>query len=115
MVASFISQAEQKFNAELRVDRMIKTSQNIVTCRCSTLPDDWLQMDLVKIQNDNGADGFLPIRYMARDQFFNLRDTWAYGFYTIAGRVSTFGGTPDATEGIDYLISYYGEVLIFYD
>ena len=44
---------------------MIKTSQNLITGRCATLPDDWLQMDLVKIQNDNGADGFLPIRYKA--------------------------------------------------
>ena len=63
LVTGFVRQVEQKLNSELRVDRMIKTSQNLITCRCATLPDDWLQMDLVKIQNDNGADGFLPIRY----------------------------------------------------
>ena len=94
---------------------MIKTAQNLVNCRCSTLPDDWLQMDLVKIQNDNGADGFLPIRYKARDEFFNLRDNWAYGYYTIEGRVITFGGTPDAINGLNYLIAYYGEVPVFAD
>ena len=115
LVTGFVRQAEQKFNAELRVDRMIKTSQSLITGRCSTLPEDWLQMDLVKIQNDNGADGFLPIRYKARDEFFNLRDNWAYGYYTIEGRVITFGGTPDAINGLNYLISYYGEVPVFAD
>lgn len=72
-------------------------------------------MNLVKIANDNGADGFLPIRYKARDEFFNLRDTWAYGYYTIEGRTITFGGTPDAINGLNYLISYYGEVPVFAD
>jgi hypothetical protein len=115
LVTGFVRQSEQKLNSELRVDRMIKTATNLVNCRCSTLPDDWLQMDLVKIQNGNGADGFLPIRYKARDEFFNLRDAWAYGYYTIEGRVITFGGTPDAINGLNYLIAYYGEVPVFAD
>ena len=115
LVAGFIAQANQKFNAELRVDRMIKTSQNLVTGRCSMLPDDWLQMNFVKIANENGADGYLPIRYKSRDEFFNLRDSWAYGYYTIEGRVITFGGPPDAVNGLNYLISYYGEVPVFAD
>ena len=110
LVQSFVAMAEQKFNADLRVDRMINTAQNTVTCRCSTLPDDWLEMDFVSIANANAANGWLPIRYMPRDQFFNTVDTWAYGFYTIEGRVITFGGTPDATEGIPYQIYYYQEV-----
>ena len=29
LVAGFISQAEQKFNSDLKVDRMIKTSQSL--------------------------------------------------------------------------------------
>ena len=110
LVQSFISMAEQKFNAELRVDRMINTMTNVVTCRCSTLPDDWLEMDFVSISNANAANGWLPIRYKSRDEFFNLTDKWAYGYYTIEGRVITFGGCPDATEGIPYQISYYQEV-----
>ena len=28
---------------------------------------DWLAMDLVKVANENGADGFLPARYKSRD------------------------------------------------
>jgi hypothetical protein len=115
LVTSFIRMAEQKLNAELRVDRMIKTAQNTVTCRCSTLPDDWLQMDFVSIANPNAANGWLPLRYRARDQFFNTVDNWTYGFYTLEGRVLTFGGTPDTTEGIAYQISYYGEVPVFSD
>jgi hypothetical protein len=110
LVASFVSMAEQKFNAELRVDRMINFTTNVVTQRCSALPDDWLEADFVQIQNANGANGFLPIRYKSRDEFFNLSDNWAYGYYTIEGRTMYFGGTPDATEGITYTMNYYGEV-----
>jgi hypothetical protein len=115
LVASFVRDAEQKFNAELRVDRMINTSTNTVTQRCSTLPDDWLEMDFVSISNSNAANGWLPIRYKSRDEFFNLTDKWAYGYYTIEGRVITFGGAPDAIEGVPYQISYYGEVPVFAD
>ena len=115
LLTSFVRDAEQKFNAELRVDRMINTSTNTVTCRCSTLPDDWLEMDFVSIANSNAANGWLPIRYKSRDEFFNLVDNWAYGYYTIEGRVITFGGAPDAIEGIPYQISYYGEVPVFAD
>jgi hypothetical protein len=110
LVTSFVRMAEQKFNAELRVDRMIRYADNTVTQRCASLPDDWLAMDFVKIENANGADGFLPIRYKSRDEFFNLVDKWSFGYYTIEGRVITFGGSPDQTEGIDFKIAYYGEV-----
>ena len=115
LVTSFVRMAEQKFNAELRVDRMIAFSENTVTQRCAALPDDWLAMDLVKIENANGADGFLPIRYKARDEFFNLTDNWAYGYYTIEGRTIFFGGTPDEIEGIEFRIAYFGEVPILSD
>jgi hypothetical protein len=110
LVASFISMAEQKLNAELRVDRMIETDQALITGRCAQLPDDWLEMDFVSIANSNAANGWLPIRYKARDEFFNLVDNWAYGYYTIEGRQIIFGGPPDAINGVSYLISYYGEV-----
>ena len=115
LVTSFVRMAEQKFNAELRVNRMINFSENIVTMRCSTVPDDWLAMDLVKIENANGADGFLPIRYKSRDEFFNLTDNWSYGYYTIEGRTIFFGGSPDTTEGVEYRIAYYGEVPVLSD
>jgi hypothetical protein len=115
LVTSFIRMAEQKFNAELRVDRMICNAQNTVTQRCATLPDNWLAMDFVQIENANGANGFLPIRYLARDEFFNLTDKWAYGYYTIEGRSIFFGGAPDDTEGVEFTIAYFGEVPILSD
>jgi hypothetical protein len=113
LVTSFVRMAESKFNLELRVDRMIQFSQDVVTCRCAPLPDDWLEMDLVKIADLNGADGFLPIRYKSRDEFFNICDSWAYGYYTIEGREIFFGGAPDTVNGIAYTIAYYGEVPVF--
>jgi len=115
LVTSFVRMAEQKFNAELRVNRMVRFSENFVTKRCSTVPDDWLAMDLVKIEDASAADGFRPIRYKSRDEFFNIPDKWAFGYYTIEGRTVFFGGTPDATEGIEYRIAYYGEVPVFAD
>jgi hypothetical protein len=115
LVTSFIRMAEQKFNAELRVDRMIEFYTANIVSRCARLPDDWLQMDLVKIENANGADGFLPLRYKARDEFYNLTDNWAYGYYTIEGRQIYFGGAPDLINGIDFKIIYYGEVPVLTD
>jgi hypothetical protein len=115
LVTSFVRMAEAKFNAELRVDRMICFADNTVTQRCATLPDNWVAMDLVKIANANGADGYLPIRYLARDEFFNLPDKYALRYYTIEGRTIYFGGAPDDTEGIDFKIAYYGEVPVLSD
>jgi hypothetical protein len=121
LVAFFVQQAEQKFNSDLRVDRMIATAQNTVTCNCSTLPDDWLESDLMLIQNPNQPTGWGPIHYMPRDEFFRRPATpssnigWflnntTYGYYTIEGRTIWFGGPPNATEGVLYQLNYYQEV-----
>jgi hypothetical protein len=115
LIASFISMAEQKFNAELRISRMIETAQGLITGRCAMLPDDWQEMDLVSIARTDAPNGWMPIRYRARDDFFKLPDKYAYGYYTIEGRELFFGGTPDAINGIEYLISYFGEVPVFAD
>ena len=115
LVAFFIAQANQKFNQELRCSRMIRSATNTVTMRCSNLPDDWLEMSLVQIATEGAPSGFRPIRYKARDEFFQTPDKWAVNFYTIEGRQIFFGGTPDAVEGIQFQISYYGEVPVFSD
>lgn len=126
LVTSFVRQAEQKLNAELRIDRQIQFDEALIVNRCAPLPDDWLEMDLVRIQNDCVPDGFMPIRYKPRDEFFKLRDApysasyWAtqnstYGFYTIEGRQLYFGGPPDPINGITFKIAYYGEVPVFDD
>jgi len=125
LVTSFVRDAEQKFNAELRVDRMINTDDAIIASRCAPLPPDWLEMDFVSVANPNAANGWMPIRYMARDQFFNTVDSGtrvpsgrqgrSYGFYTLEGRQIYFGGHPDAVNGRPIRISYYGEVPVFSD
>jgi hypothetical protein len=114
LVTSFVRMAEAKFNAELRVDRMIQFAQIISTARCACLPDDWLAMDLVQAPSRTSATGYAPIHYKARDEFFNLTDAQALGYYTIEGRVLTIGGTP-APDGTTYSIAYYGEVPVFSD
>jgi len=115
LVTSFVRMAEQKFNAELRVDRMVAFAEGQIMDRCALLPDDWLEMDLVKVENSNGADGFLPARYKSRDEFFNLSDKNSFMYYTLEGRQMYFGGTPDDIEGVAYQIMYYGEVPVFSD
>ena len=115
LVIGFIRQCEQKLNAELRVDRMIQFDEALIASRCAPLPDDWLQMELVRIGNGNAADGFLPIRYKSRDEFFTTVDNWAYGFYTIQGRQIWIGGAPDTVNGQTVKLTYYGEVPVFSD
>ena len=113
LVALFIRTAEQKFNAELRVGRMIQSSSALIASRCAPLPDDWLEMSLIKIENANAPTGFTPIRYKSRDEFYRTADKWSEGFYTIEGRQIYFGGVPDAVNGQTVSLSYYGEVPVF--
>jgi hypothetical protein len=115
LLASFVRDAEQKLNAELRVDRMIAFSQLLAAGRCACLPDDWLEMDLVQRASTATPTGFAPIRYRPRDEFFALVDDNAWGYYTIEGRTLYFGGPPDAVNGVQYSIAYYGEVPVFSD
>ena len=115
LVTSFVRMAEQKFNQELRVDRMLQFDDGIVTTRCAELPDDWLAFDLVRMASSQGPDGFVPVRYKSRDEFFNLTDKNATNYYTIMGRTLYFGGPPDAINGVEYKLSYYGEVPTFSD
>jgi hypothetical protein len=121
LVQSFIAMADQKFNSELRVDRMIATAQNTVTCQCSTLPDDWLESDLMLIASGSTPTGWAPIRYKPRDEFFRLSSVpysgiWTntynstQGSYTIEGRTIWFGGPADEIEGVVYQLNYYQEV-----
>jgi hypothetical protein len=107
--------AEEKFNQELRIDRMIEFADGQIVSRAAELPDDWLAMDLVKVANSNGADGFLPARYKSRDEFFNLQDSASWQYYTLEGRNMYFGGTPVPVDGVIYKIAYYGEVPVFSD
>jgi hypothetical protein len=115
ITTGFIRMAEEKFNAELRIDRMIQQDDALITSRCAPLPPDWLQMELVRIANGNAPDGYLPIRYKSRDEFFTTNDDWIYGFYTIQGRQIFIGGTPDNVNGQVVRLTYYQEVPVFSD
>jgi hypothetical protein len=115
LTASFVRMAEQKLNAELRVSRMICMAENTITQRCSTLPDNWLESDLVTVAADNVPGGWKPIRYKARDEFLKLPDKWAFNYYTVEGRTMFFGGTPDDVEGVAYQLWYFQEVPVFSD
>jgi hypothetical protein len=115
LVTSFVRMAEQKLNQDLRVDRMLQTELGLVVSRCVALPDDWLQTDLVQMPSPSTPSGYSPWRYKSRDEFFNLVDKYAYGYYTYKGRSIYFGGTPDAVNGQECKLTYYAEVPVFSD
>lgn len=126
LLTSFVRDAESKFNAELKIDRMIKTAINTVDHSCANLPDDWIEADFVLIQNPNAPQGWIPIQYQQRDRFFRLPSTAAatrtsvqfestFGYYTIEGRTIFFGGPPDAVNGTAFRMAYFAEVPVFSD
>ena len=115
LTTSFVRMAEQKFNQDLRIDRMIQFEEALIASRCAPLPDDWLQMELVQFPNSRTATGYAPIRYKSRDEFFNLVDRNSASYYTIQGRQIFLGGTPDTVEGQTLKLTYYGEVPVFSD
>ena len=49
VVTGFVRQAEEIFNRDLRIDRMLSANDALIASRCAPLPDDWLEMDLVRI------------------------------------------------------------------
>ena len=57
-VTGFVRDAEAKLNAELRIDRMIQTDDALIAARCAPLPDDWLEMDFVRLAV---VVGLLPV------------------------------------------------------
>lgn len=126
LVTSFVRMCEQKLNSELRIDRMIQTDDALIASQCAPLPDDWLEMDFVRIADATTPTGFVPITYKPRDEFFRLSSqpysgntpsTWlsTYRHYTIEGRQIFIGGPPDAINGQTVRIDYYGEVPVFSD
>ena len=118
LVTSFIRMAEAKFNAELRIDRMLSANDALIASRCAPLPDDWLELDMVRIATAPSAyypSGFAPIVYKPRAEFFATQDEKAVGLYTIEGRQIFVGGLPNTTEGQTLRIDYYAEVPVFSD
>ena len=115
LVTSFVRNAEEKLNAELRIDRMISSNDALIASRCAPLPDDWLELDFVRLASGDFASGFGPIDYKPRKEFFSMPDVDALGFYTIEGRQLFIGGAPDAVEGAIVRIDYYAEVPVFAD
>jgi hypothetical protein len=115
LVTSFVRDAEMKLNSELRISQMMQTDDGLIASRCAPLPPDWLEMDFVRLANDNFPSGFMPIYYKPRTEFFSTDDQYACGMYTIQGRQIFIGGAPDSTEGQTVRLDYYGEVPVFSD
>ena len=115
LVTSFVRNAEEKLNSELRIDRMLQADDSLIVSRCVLLPLDWLEMDFVRLANDQFPSGFQPIFYKPRAEFFSTPDDKACNIYTIEGRTLFIGGPPNSIEGQTVRIDYYQEVPVFAD
>ena len=115
LLASFVRDAESKFNAELRIDRMIHTVDALIAGRCALLPDDWLESDFTRLANPNSPTGFSPIYYKPRAEFWLADDSDSQWTFTIEGRQIFVGGAPDDVNGRTVRIDYYQEVPVFAD
>lgn len=107
--------SEAKFNRELRIKPMLSTAVGLIYGREANLPGDWLESERIRIANDSAADGWLPLRFKPADEFFNISDSLATGYYTVRAGLLCFGGPPDSVNGINYELSYYGKVPVFGD
>ena len=117
-IGGFVSQANEIFNRDLRIDRMLQADDALIASRCAPLPDDWLEMDFVRLSVAPSAyypSGFAPIVYKPRAEFFATQDECAFGIYTIEGRQIFIGGLPNDIEGQTVRIDYYQEVPVFSD
>ena len=104
---------------------MIKTVDALIAARCAPIPDDWLEMDLVRMASAYAVTGFRPLTYKPRDEFFRMGDSpystftetsnSTSGHYTIEGRQIFIGGAPDTVEGQTVRLDYYAEVPVFSD
>ena len=94
---------------------MIQSNDALIASRCAPLPDNWLEMDFVRLANNQFPSGFKPIYYKPRAEFFSTDDGDATSIYTIEGRQIFIGGPPNNTEGQTVRIDYYSEVPVFAD
>ena len=125
LVTSYVRSAEEKLNVELLIRDMMKTAIDTVDHACANLPDDWIKADFMLIQNTGAPQGWIPIRYQPRDEFFrvsnipasgdppNTRFQSTFGRYTIEGGTIYFGGPIDATNGTSFRMHYYAQVPVF--
>lgn len=85
LVLSWVRMAEERINNELRVREMIKIDRATFTSNpAAFLPDDWLEMDLVR-----RLDRAEPLKFVARHDFFGKEND---GYFTIIGSYLMVGG-----------------------
>lgn len=109
LLTSFVRMAEEYISKDLRLDWNMITLPLTLFARQIALPNNWQRAELIL-----GPTG-TPIRFKSMDEFFNLTDKNAFGFYTILGRNIALGGTPDAVNGLVITLTYFGNVPVFSD
>jgi hypothetical protein len=106
-IVDFITLAEERFNRELRLRRMVTNAALTTTAGVNTvaLPADWLETENVTLSSTSppGAMEVITPEQMDREYPLNYV-TGQPGVYTLVGSNLILGPTPDAvyTVSLDY-------------
>lgn len=104
VITSWTRIAERSISETLRVREMVKTAEDILDDGCTTLPEDWEEMDFVKLV------GGKPMRFVTREDFFSAdREADNIGKYTLVGSKMHVGGKY-SDDMVTVAISYYASV-----
>jgi hypothetical protein len=106
VVTSWIRMAEEAISKRLRVKEMIQIDVGTLVQDPYLLPDDWREMDFVRVI------GGKPRRYVPRDDYYNTDQEFAddqKNCYTLVGKYIIVGGVV-STAPIQLEISYYQDI-----
>lgn len=100
LLISYLRMAEEKISSKLRCADMVQIDTAILTTARTRMPDDFRDMDFMR-----KVDG-KPVRYLARDKFYEA-DNVTTSHFTTSGNFLIVGGTFTSVE---VEMHYFGDV-----
>ena len=102
LITSWVRMMEERASSDLRISHQVQIDTATIYEQRVQLPLDWRSNDFVRI-----VDG-APLSFKPRKEFYDL--TGGTGYFTVSGRFLIIGGTPDAVDGKEIEMTYFGDV-----
>lgn len=106
LVTSWTRMAEQSLSMNLRCKHMIQIDTGLVSTSRVPLPEDWLELDFVRI-----VDGH-PLSFRSRTEFYTppipADPNYNSKHYTLSGNLLMVGG--NIADGREVEITYFQEI-----